>query len=216
MSATATATATELDSRHRSYDCKTPAEHIALYDKWASTYNDDVFGETTQYVGPVNTVTAVKAANGKLDGEILDAGCGTGLCGVALAQAGAKSIDGIDLSPGMLKLARETGVYRELAPVDMTNPLDQPDDKYDIVTCVGTFTTSHVGPTPALEELVRVLKKGGVLAATVLDNIWKPDGYEAEVQRLKDNRKVDVVSTEITDYRRGDNARARMLVLRKK
>lgn len=213
----ATATATvAADPRHASYDCKTPSEHIALYDKWASTYNDDVMGPSTLYVGPKNTADAVLAHNGKIDGAILDAGCGTGLSGVALAQAGAKIIDGIDVSPGMLKLAKDTKVYRDLWPVDMTKPIEQPDNFYDVVTCVGTFTTGHVGPTPALEELVRVMKKGGLLVATILDNLWKPEGFETEVQRLREIGAVDVLSTDVEDYRRGDQARAVYLVLRKK
>ncbi|EME81503.1 uncharacterized protein MYCFIDRAFT_58956 [Pseudocercospora fijiensis CIRAD86] len=211
----ATTAISSADHRHRSYDLKTPEEHIKLYDDWAAQYDADVMADATKYVGPQMTVQAVQAANGKLDGEILDAGCGTGLAGVALAQAGATVIDGIDLSPGMLKVARRTNVYRDLWPVDMLKPIQQKDNTYDIVTCVGTFTTGHVGATPALAELVRVLKKGGVLAATILDNLWEPEGFEAEVERLRSEKLVDVVSTDITDYRQGDGARSVMLVLRK-
>lgn len=216
MSAATASATTTLDPRHASYDLKTPSEHIALYDKWASTYNDDVMGPTTRYVGPRITAEAVLANNGKIDGQVLDAGCGTGLSGVALAQHGAKIIDGIDVSPGMLKLAKDTGVYRDLWPVDMTKPIEQPDEFYDVVTCVGTFTTGHVGPTPALPELVRVMKRGGLLVATILDTLWKPEGFEAEVNRLRDIGAVDVLSTKVDDYRQGDNARAVMLVMRRK
>jgi len=65
--------------------------------------------------------TVLRAAG--VDGEILDAGCGTGLVGVALAERGARSIDGVDLSPGMIAKAKETGVYRRLAPADLSRPL---------------------------------------------------------------------------------------------
>lgn len=218
MSATVTTAPAAVlpDYRHRTYDLKTPQEHSDMYDEWAATYDADVMGSSTLYVGPKTTVEAVQSANGKLDGEILDAGCGTGLCGVALAQAGAKSIDGIDVSPGMLKLARKTGVYRDLVPVDMQKPISQQSDKYDVVTCVGTFTTGHVHADPAMSELVRVLKKGGILAATVYNDIWKTEGFEAEVERLGKQGKVDIISTAITEYRRAENAMARMVVLRKK
>ncbi|CAK4032389.1 Williams-Beuren syndrome chromosomal region 27 [Lecanosticta acicola] len=219
MSATVTTTAPAAvlpDYRHRTYDLKTPEEHMKMYDEWASTYNDDVMGNTTLYVGPKTTVEAVQSANGNLHGEVLDAGCGTGLCGVALALAGAKTIDGIDVSPGMLKLAGKTNTYRDLIPADMQKPLDTPSDKYDVVTCVGTFTTGHVRADPALGELVRVLKKGGVLAATVYEDIWKSEGFEAEVEKLGNSGKVDVISTEVTEYRRAENAMARMVVLRKR
>lgn len=210
--------ATMADYRHRTYDLKTPEEHMKMYDEWAETYDSDVMGSSTLYVGPKKTVEAVQAANGKLDGIVLDAGCGTGLSGVALAQAGAKTIDGIDVSPGMLKLARKTNVYRDLEVADMQVPLKQQSDKYDVVTCVGTFTTGHVHADPGLSELVRVLKKGGVLAATVYGALWKSEGFEAEVERLGKTGKVDVISTELTDYRiaDGENGKARMVVLRKR
>lgn len=44
-----------------------------------------------------------KTAVGK---NILDAGCGSGQYCIALAKAGAKRVVGVDLSPGMLELAR--------------------------------------------------------------------------------------------------------------
>lgn len=213
--AVATATQTPAEYRHRTYDLKTPAEHRALYDEWAASYNDEVMGSSTLYVGPKLTAEAVLAANGNINGPILDAGCGTGLCGVALAKIGAKVIDGIDYSPGMLKVANKTGAYRNLVEVDMSKPTTLPNATYDVVTCVGTFTTGHVGPDPAIGELVRVLKQGGVLAATVLDNIWEPQGYAAEVNRLKEAGLIEVLSTEIVDYRKAEEAMARMVVLRK-
>lgn len=44
-----------------------------------------------------------KTAPGK---SILDVGCGSGRYSIALAQAGAKRVVGIDISPGMLEIAR--------------------------------------------------------------------------------------------------------------
>lgn len=217
MSATATQTISN-DKRFKSYDLKSPDEHAKLYDEWALTYNEDVFGPTTDYVGPTLTVQAVQAAGGNLNGEILDAGCGTGLAGVALAGVGAKTIDGIDISSGMLKRAGDTKVYRNLTTADMTQPLPQPNDTYDIVTCVGTFTTGHVGPKPALAELVRVTKKGGIIASTIYNTVWKTEGFEIEVERLNKEGLVNIISTEKTDYRRaeGEKGMAKMVVLRKK
>jgi predicted TPR repeat methyltransferase len=172
-------------------------------------------GESTGYVGPIQTLQAVLKHNGNIQGEVLDAGCGTGLTGVALASQGATAIDGIDLSPGMLRAAEKTGKYRHLAAADMLKPLQLPSEKYDVVTCVGTFTTGHVGPVPAFPELLRVLKSGGIFVSTVLDNIWVSEGFEAEVERLGKTGAVEVLSTEVRDYRLADQAKARMVVLRK-
>ena len=67
----ATTPISSADHRHRSYDLKTPEEHIKLYDDWAAQYDADVMADATKYVGPQMTVQAVQAASGKLDGEIL-------------------------------------------------------------------------------------------------------------------------------------------------
>src|SRR5262245_36205735 len=45
--------------------------------------------------------------------DVLDAGCGTGLCGVAVA-AFARQLVGVDISEGMLAHAKEKNVYQKL------------------------------------------------------------------------------------------------------
>ena len=70
-------------------------------------------------------------------------GCGTGLSGAALAEAGFTTIDGSDLSPGMLDKARALGVYR-----DLWLPDDLPDRRYDAVAAVGV-----IGPGAAPLDL---------------------------------------------------------------
>ncbi|KXT15984.1 hypothetical protein AC579_9500 [Pseudocercospora musae] len=194
----------------RAYNVKSSEDCRALYEEWTENFNDDVLGEAA----PQLVAQAVIAANGRLDGEILDCGCGTGLAGLALfQQAGAKTIDG---SPKMWKIAEKTTVYPELVPGDLSKRIEKDGATYDVVTCVGTLTHGHVGPDPALKEFIRVTKKGGTVVATILDDIWKSHGYEAEVERLKEARKVDVVSAESQDYRKAAGVKARIVVLRKK
>ena len=193
-----------------------PDECGAIYDEWAKTYDTDVRHASVDYVAPAMTARAVVAADGNITGSILDAGCGTGLVGVALSQAGAKNIDGIDISPGMLTVARRTGVYNELSIVDMSKVMEKQDRSYDVVTCVGTFTEGHVGPVPALRELVRVVKKDGLVVSTVVDDVWVSGGYEAEVERLGAVGAVDILSTANGEYRRGTDMRARMVILKRR
>lgn len=61
---------------------------------------------------------------------------------------------------------------------------------------------------------MRIVKKGGVVVATVLDDIWVSGGYEAEVERLKNEGLVGFVSADKADYRRATGVQARVLVLR--
>ncbi|WP_226354229.1 MULTISPECIES: class I SAM-dependent methyltransferase [unclassified Pseudonocardia] len=196
----------------RAYSLSGPADARALYDEWAPTYDADLAGETQGYVAPAVTADAVVAAAGP-GGEILDAGCGTGLVGVALRERGATTVDGIDLSTGMLERARATGAYRELREADLTAALALPDDSYDVVVCVGTLTHAHVGPS-ALAEFTRVVRPGGYLVATVLDDVWESGGYRAEVDRLAAADVFEAVSIEVAPYRSGQQVDCRLLVLR--
>ncbi|KAI9371758.1 S-adenosyl-L-methionine-dependent methyltransferase [Aspergillus egyptiacus] len=189
---------------------------MAIYDKWAATYNHEVGNEAQNYVAPVLVAQAALAsAEDPAKCVILDAGCGTGLVGQALALAGAKVIDGLDLSPAMLKVAKQTGVYRNLAQADLTRRIDTADETYDMVTCVGTFTLGHVGPRPALSEFVRITRRHGIVAASILEEIWVSGGFKAEVERLEAEGRVTVVTQELIDYVKGHGDRAVLVILQK-
>ncbi|KAH8158173.1 hypothetical protein CIB48_g10068 [Xylaria polymorpha] len=199
----------------RARGCRTREDLQALYAQWASTYNTDLQTAAQNYVAPfIVAQTAFKLGGDQAKGVVLDAGCGTGLVGAALADCGATNIDGLDLSPHMLRVAEKSGAYRSVVLGDLTKEIAKPSQSYDLVTCVGTFTHGHVGPIPALREFVRVLKDGGHLVATVLEEIWVPGGFKAEVGQLQAEGLVDVVSTELKHYIKGQD-QAYVLVLRR-
>lgn len=158
-----------------------PEECRDAYKDWANSYDEDTV-EGMGYVAP--RVTADKIASLLKPGAvILDAGCGTGLAGEALAERGFKTIDGMDISPDMLEVARAKRAYRTLQTEDMTGPLSYESNAYDAVVCVGTFTHAHVGPK-GFDELVRITRRGGPIVATVHEEVWG-DGYEAHFARLE-------------------------------
>lgn len=168
----------------RVYALSSPKECETVYDEWADQYEYD----TTQamgYAAPEHAATrlAELLLPAAPHAEVLDAGCGTGLVGAALAQAGLDTVDGLDLSTAMLEQARGKGVYRHLGRADLTGRLDVSDSAYDAVICVGTLTEGHVGPE-ALDELVRVARPGAPVVATILDRIWEAQGYRDKVAEL--------------------------------
>ncbi|KAF1958515.1 S-adenosyl-L-methionine-dependent methyltransferase [Byssothecium circinans] len=210
------AVTTNIEWLNRAYSAKGLSDLRSLYDEWAASYDTDLSRSDQDYVAP--TLAAATVAKylsptplNKL--KILDAGCGTGLVGASLAKLGAKDVDGADLSPGMLDVARKTKAYKDLDPVDLSKPLTKADDSYDVVTCIGTLTHAHVGPE-VLSEFVRVVKKDGWIVATVLDDIWEPVGYRAEIDKLVESKKVELVSADSGDYRRGAGVSARMVVMK--
>lgn len=213
MSQTATQTQTLETLLQQARDSKDSASCMKLYDQWAASYNSEVNGK--EYVAPLLAAGEALKIPGAASGTILDAGCGTGLVAEALKAGGAKTIDGMDLSVPMLDIAKKTGAYRSVFKEDMSKRLSLKDDIYDIITCVGTFTSGHVGPDPGLRELVRITKKGGTVISTILEEIWISHGFKAEVDKLEASGLVKVVSMESLDYVKGRGDKARFVILEK-
>lgn len=190
-----------------------PSDLKGIYDEWAASYDSDLALPQQGYVGPVVATRALAKTGLSPDSVLLDAGCGTGLVGSQLKAQGYGTVDGVDLSDGMLREAAKTGAYRHLATADLTQKLDFKDASYDGVTCVGTLTLGHVGPQ-ALEELARVTRPGGFVVSTILEDIWTIGGYAQYVEAMEKRGTVTVVSRELEPYRAGAGVEARTLVLR--
>lgn len=131
----------------RAYALQETSQAQNLYDEWASTYDKDLNDQ--KYASPKRTVEAILANIKDQDAKytILDAGCGTGLVGDCLKATPlghGMMLDGIDLSPGMLDVARRKQIYRKLEAVDLSKTIPLTDCSYDIVACVGTLTKGHV------------------------------------------------------------------------
>jgi SAM-dependent methyltransferase len=118
-----------------------------------------------------------------LNSSILDAGCGTGVIGRALEVLGYRNLVGLDLSPGMLEQARQLGAYRQLHCAALGSPLDFADGELDAVVSTGVFTAGHA-PAVAFDELVRIMKPGGVLISTFGTVVWERDGFAAKFAEL--------------------------------
>lgn len=190
-----------------------PSDLKGIYDEWAASYDSDLALPQQGYVGPVVASRALARTGLPTSSVLLDAGCGTGLVGSQLKGLGYGTLDGIDLSDGMLAQAARTGAYRHLGTADLTQRLHFPDASYDGVTCVGTLTLGHVGPE-ALDELARVTKPGGYVVATILQDIWTVGGYDRYVAEMERKGTATVVSKDLEPYRAGAGVEARTLVLR--
>ena len=139
------------------------AEEAAdLYRAWAGTYDDDVFGRLG-FTGSARIAELLIEHLANPTAPVLDLGCGTGAVGRRLAELGATTVDGVDLSPEMLEVARRTGTYRRLAVQDLTVAELDLGGPYAATISAGTFTSGHVGPSVVPGLLVAV-EPGGLIA----------------------------------------------------
>lgn len=169
------------------YAVESPDDNRALYRDWATTYESD-YMQAHAYVYHRQVVeqflAAVAPAERSGSPVVLDVGCGTGVAGIELAAAaGDWTIDGIDISPEMLALARDKGVYRTLDEVDVTQPLPIESATYDGVISSGTFTHGHLGPEP-LWELVRIAAPHAVFAIGINAEHFEARGFAAVHEQL--------------------------------
>lgn len=153
-----------------------------LYDEWAPTYDGEEVAALLGYAGPERVAARVaELVDPRTD--VLDAGCGTGLVGVALAARGFGSLDGLDLSPGMIRRARRRRVYHDLGPADLRPGVPGARAKFGVVTCVGALVPGHLGPG-ALIGFARAAVAGGYVVAAIPEDTWTEGGYDAQVAGL--------------------------------
>jgi predicted TPR repeat methyltransferase len=97
--------------------------------------------------------------------EVLDAGCGTGLCGPLLRPYAAR-LTGVDLSPGMLEKAAARGGYDRLVEGELTAFLAAHEAAFDVIASADTLV--YFGALdPVAAAARRALRPGGWLGFTV-------------------------------------------------
>lgn len=97
--------------------------------------------------------------------DVLDAGCGTGLCG-PLLKPHARILTGVDLSPRMLARARARSVYDALVEAELVGFLRAHRGRFDVVASADTLC--YFGDLEAaLDAAAVALRPGGWLGFTV-------------------------------------------------
>ncbi len=182
----------------------------ALYRDWAAHYDADVFA-SLKVVGSDRIADLLAAHLSERQAAIIDLGCGTGQVAARLKTHGIALIDGLDLSPEMLEVARGKGLYRELIAADLNRPLAIPDARYDAAVSAGTFTTGHVG-AGALAEVLRIVRPGGLVAVAIADSVWHDGGFDEALARLAASGRIDILSDTHEPIIEGSEPQARFIV----
>ena len=150
------------------------------FDGFAESFERKL--EQLSYRAP--TLVAAAIAESGLEAaatlDVLDAGCGTGLCG-PLVKPYARRLVGVDLSVGMLSKAQQKQVYDQLVKNELTQFLLMRPGEFDLILSADTLV--YFG---SLDEVAAAaaaaLRPGGLFVFTVEELAAAPGGVPYRIE----------------------------------
>jgi SAM-dependent methyltransferase len=122
------------------------------YAEWVDTYE-----QTVEDAMDVELLEELE--NVSWSGRAADLGCGTGRTGAWLRAQGVDTVDGVDLTPEMLAVARSRDVYERLVEGDVS-ATGLGEGEYDLVTT--SLVDEHLTDLrPLYAEAHRLARPGG-------------------------------------------------------
>jgi predicted TPR repeat methyltransferase len=144
-----------------------PAKYVKeLFDQYAGAFDQHLV-DTLEYKTPTLLVEAMRALVPPTPGllDVLDLGCGTGLCGPLLRPL-ARTLVGVDLSPKMLAKARGRGGYDELVCAELAAYVAGQPQRFDVGIAADVFV--YIGDlTDVFAGMRTVLRPGGLFGFSV-------------------------------------------------
>ena len=164
---------------------------VAHHDWWAATYDSDIAGMILYNRITLDNIRRFLPED--RDGVILDAGGGTGLWSIQLAEMGYRVVLA-DLSDGMLARARSKiaeaglGDRIEVKRSDIRGMPEFADGQFAMVLCEGDPLSYCGDHEAAVRELARVVRPGGAVIVSVDNRAsainWLGEGDLDTVERL--------------------------------
>ncbi|MFL2509997.1 MAG: class I SAM-dependent DNA methyltransferase [Alphaproteobacteria bacterium] len=203
----------DIDNKIPIYQLDSKEKVLEYYVNWTKKgeYNKNMI--SWNYQAPQNTVKLFNKHTPNKEINILDAGCGSGLVGIELQKNGYTKITGADFSQEMLDLI-PNNIYHHLELIDLNEKLKYEDNFFDAITCVGTFTYSHVKAN-ALNELIRILKKNGLICFTINEGIYKKYQFDLKIKQLSDDKLWDIIDISKCSYIVNKNIEAWLCIAKK-
>jgi len=171
------------------------------YNQNAENYHRHVSDPSDSTFHAYYEKPAIRAELPDLTGlDVISIGCGSGVDARWLADNGAQKVVGIDISSGLLDIARKNNPDVEFREMDMEQ-LDFPDESFDLA--YSSLAIHYVdGWTKPLQEARRILRPNGQYIFSCGHPLDSAVGYE-----IKDNfkyallgRKVNLDTRERTIY----------------
>lgn len=137
----------------------------ASFDAYAEDFDKHI--RSLDYRAPelIAEVLARRLPRARADLDVLDGGCGTGLCS-GLLHPFARRLIGVDLSSEMLRRAKATGHYDEMVEAELGDFLATHRQSFDL--CVFVDVLTYFGDLNAImTSAARSLKPNGLLVFSV-------------------------------------------------
>lgn len=125
------------------------------YGQWVGSYE-----QTVEDLMDLAVLARLEVPDWAEVGRAADLGCGTGRTGVWLRAQGVGAVDGVDLTPEMLAVARAKGAHDRLVEADLA-ATGLPGGGYGLV--VSSLVDEHLADlTPFYREAYRLTAPGGL------------------------------------------------------
>ena len=195
------------------YQLKSKENVLDYYIDWTKEgrFNKDMI--EWDYQAPQNTVKLFNQHTQNKNIKILDAGCGSGLVGLELQKYDYSNITGADFSQEMLNSIPQN-TYKKLELIDLNEKLKYEDNFYDAITCVGTFTYGHV-KAHALDEMLRIIKKDGLICFTINEGIYLEYQFDKKVEQLSNDKLWKIINFSKCSYIVGKDIEAWLCIAKK-
>lgn len=140
---------------------------LATYEKKAQNWDADIQRPGEEFLGPEHVremLEQLKLPQAR-QLDVLDIGCGTGVCGEYL-RGYAKHLEGVDLSPHMLAQAQKKKYYDKLECADAISYMQGSQRSFDLIIASGVLILFG-DLMPAFQAVAGLLKPGGVFVFTL-------------------------------------------------
>jgi predicted TPR repeat methyltransferase len=190
---------------------------VALFDGYAERFDDHLVNKLA-YRGPDLLAEIVSDRGNAGLWDVMDLGCGTGMSAIPFRDR-ARSMIGVDLSPGMLQQAARRTIagkpaYDALQQMDVVTALGQHTSAFDLILAAEVFV--YIGDLHAVFlATTKALRPGGLMAFTTesFDGSgdyqlapWRRYGHCPQyIQRLADEAKLEWVEHRREFLRKGDS-----------
>ncbi len=200
------------DPKDQLWTRHTVEETQKIYADWADSYDKDV--AEWGYATPARIALALRQTGANVNKAVLDYGCGTGLCGMAIKSVGFDVIDGTDISAEMLEKAQTREVYRALWTGEPGSLGHIGAGDYSAIAACGVVSLG-AAPPETLDLLVGALAPGNLLAFSFNEATMADRSYTDRLDVITLAPDIEVVFEQDGPHLPGKNMTSTVYVLQR-